>query len=543
MTQSSSSLEAFFNEWLRLNPSMAAFFGDHTHDHEYPNTLSRSYMIRFAKLVHKYKRAPQHGPAIERKMLTWVLNDSLEYLKHPIDLLPIDSHSNTILDFTFINTQMYPLKTEQDVFNILSRHRAFQDIIREMEHKMRIGMKRGIVLPKKICQRVIESIDKFVRTKGYVIDMPEKLSTLDVARKFHRFLKTSYKQSILTFLKFLKEEYLHACRDTIGLRSIPGGKALYKHDVRSLTTVETLTPEHAHALGLKEVARLIQEFKRVKTQLKFPETMSVEAFMKHMLDAPENYYKSKQEVIADFKKVKAYIDTHVVPRNFAQNVRDHEIKRVPQSMEKTSPGAFYYPPSTLNNSRPGIFYLNVRDIKECPKYATMALSLHEGKPGHHYQFQYMVDTKVPIYKMYSVDSTSFVEGWGLYAESLGNYENKPYDYFGKLTYEMFRAVRLVVDTGIHHYGWTFDQAVDYMTKHLAMSRSEIETEVERYICMPAQALCYKIGELELQQLRKQWVARFGASDKSIKEFHTRVLEDGVIPLDILKRKINMLVHK
>lgn len=538
-----SSLEAFFQDWLRLNPSMAAFFGDHSHDHEYNNTLSRSYSIKFSKLLHKYKRTPMYGPEIEKKMLSWVIKDSLEFLTHPTDLLPIDSHSNTIVDFTFVNTQMYPLKTEQDVHNILSRHQAFQEIIYDMEHKMRIGMKRGVVLPKMICNRVIESIEKFVRTKGYMIELPRNLQTLDIAVKFKSFLQTSYRRSIHAFLKFIKDEYLHACRDTIGLRYIPGGLSWYKYEVRSLTTVDTLTPEYAHRLGLKEVARLMGEFDKVKKQLKYPDTMSVETFVKHMLDAPENYYKNKQEVLADFRRVKAYIDKHVIPKNFAMNVRDHDLKQVPHSMEKTSPGAFYYPPSTLNNSRPGVFYLNLRDVKECPKYSTMTLSLHEGKPGHHYQFQYMVDTKVPIHKMYSVNSTSFVEGWGLYAESLGNYSKNPYDYFGKLTYEMFRAVRLVVDTGIHYYGWSFEQAVDYMAKHLAMSRSEIETEVERYICMPAQALCYKIGELELQKMRTKWIARYGETEKSIQAFHTCVLEDGVLPLDILKKKINIWIHK
>lgn len=173
----------------------------------------------------------------------------------------------------------------------------------------------------------------------------------------------------------------------------------------------------------------------------------------------------------------------------------------------------------------------------------MALSLHEGKPGHHFQFQYMIETKVPIYRQYAVNNIAFVEGWALYAESLGNYKNSPYEYFGKLTYELFRAVRLVVDTGIHYYNWTMEDAVAYMTRHLALSRSEIETEVFRYICIPAQAVCYKIGERRLHALKQKYLKAFGHSTQSVKDFHKYVLEDGIIPLSILERKINNLIEK
>ena len=538
-----SSLESFFHDSLKLYPSMAAFLGDRSHDTEYENTLSRSHNIRYGHLLSKYKRMELKGSPMERKMMQWVIRDAVEGQKYGTDLMPIDSHSNTIIDFTFLNTQMYPLATDEDIKNLMSRHVIFMEIMRDIQKKMTTGMKRRVVLPKMICSRVIESLEKFIKNKSYVITLPKDLQATETAKMLSFFFERKYQTALKRLLLFLKKEYIPACRDTIGVRFMPGGKSLYKYLVRSLTTLNDMTPEYAHDLGLHEVSRLKQEFEKVKRLLKYPDDMSVEAFITKMLKDPANYHKDKQALFNDFKKTQKYIDQHVIPKNFVMNVKDHEIQRVPVSMEKTSPGAFYYPPSALDGSRPGVFYLNMRNLRECPRYSTMTLSLHEGKPGHHYQFQYMVDAKLPVHKMYSINSTSFVEGWGLYAESLGNYNGKPYDYFGKLTYEMFRAVRLVVDTGIHWYGWSFDKAVNYMMQHLAMSKSEIETEVERYICMPAQALCYKIGELKLQQLRRKWIKKYGDDSESIQTFHQHILEDGVLPLDILESKIKMMIHK
>ncbi len=176
-----------------------------------------------------------------------------------------------------------------------------------------------------------------------------------------------------------------------------------------------------------------------------------------------------------------------------------------------------------------------------------ALSLHEAEPGHHYQFQYMIDAKVPIHKIFAVSGNAFVEGWALYAESLGEYDLKDklglYKYVGRLTYEMFRAVRLVVDTGMHYYGWSFAKCLRFMSKHLAMSRSEIITELERYACIPGQALAYKIGELTFQRLKKEYLQAFQHNKNAIKEFHKIVLEDGVLPLKILEDKLRRIISQ
>jgi uncharacterized protein (DUF885 family) len=312
---------------------------------------------------------------------------------------------------------------------------------------------------------------------------------------------------------------------------------MYRYLVRSMTTLD-IKPEFVHRLGFQEVKRLTDEINTVKVLLGYPSTMSLYEFNQVMIENSKNYYKNQERLMRGFKQIQKDIQEQVIPRNFYTGVEPYAIKPVPRSLEATSAGAFYYPGS---GSRKGTFFVNMRDMKENAKYNMMALSLHEGVPGHHYQFQYMIENKTPVHRQYAINGTAFVEGWALYAESLGNYKNDPYDYFGKLTYEMFRAVRLVVDSGIHYYNWTYHEAVDYMVKHVAISKSEIETEVQRYICLPGQALCYKVGERKIMSMKQKYIAVFGSGDTNIKQFHKLILEDGIIPLSLLEAKMNKII--
>lgn len=535
-----SILSDFFDEITRLYPSMRAFLGDHSLDDKFENTYVRSHTIRSGKIVSKYAKKLETCPQndIETKMLKWIVHDYRIAMRYPFDLLPLDSYENSVINFTFINKQMYPLKTIDDVKNLISRHVHFQHVIDSMITKMRIGIKKKVVLPTMICKKLIQSLKDFVKMKGYYIHLPR-----DVAFSgYDTFMHKRYKKSIQTLIRFLSQEYIKHCRETIGLYALPRGNAMYAYLIRSMTTVHDMTAEKAHQLGIDEMKRIREELEHVKVRLGYCKDIPLKEFQQHMLQDSKNYYTSKQAILKDYIQTSAKINRTIIPKYFHSNVQDHKIDTVPKSMQNTSPGAFYYPPSIIERSRPGVFYLNVRNVRENPKFSTMTLSLHEGKPGHHYQFQYMIEKNVPIHMMYSIDGTAFIEGWGLYAESLGDYKNNPYDHFGSLTYEMFRAVRLVVDTGIHHYGWSFDKAVKFMTENLAMSKTEIETEVERYICMPAQALCYKIGERTLRELREKWVNAFGDKNESIRCFHDAILESGVVPLDTLHSKIDVMIN-
>jgi uncharacterized protein (DUF885 family) len=539
----------YFTEYLSLYPSFSSFLGNRESDNDFENFLDRSHNIKYGKLMSKYSKILKdynRSSDIDIKMLKWVVKDNIEGMKYAFDLFPISSHENSVIDFTFINKTMYPLKDVKDLKNLMKRHMKFIEFIDRAIMKMKIGMKRKIVLPRIICAKVVEALTEFVNTQGYFIKLPESIlnapSNKETVQKYESFMHTTYFNAVRRIYIFMKNIYIKKCRDTIGLSNIPGGKNMYKYLLKSFTTLR-LSPEYVHNLGIKEVSRISKEMHDVKDKLGFKDIDELQSFYKTMLTDKDNFFKTDGKLMSEYKDVLTYVNKRVIPKNFKQDVDDYLIKRIPKSLEKTSAGAFYYPGSVTNTYRKGTFYINMRDLKENPKYSTMTLSLHEGKPGHHYQFQYMIEKKLPLHRMYGINGTAFVEGWALYAESLGNYKNKPYDYFGKLTYELFRAVRLVVDTGIHYYDWSFKDAVNYMVKHLAMSESEIVTEVERYICMPAQAVCYKIGERKIHSLRTRFLNSIGNTPSNLKEFHELVLEDGVIPLALIEQKIKKKISQ
>jgi uncharacterized protein (DUF885 family) len=530
-------LQDYFEEYLKLYPSFASFLGDRSKDGVWENTLDRSHNIKYGRLMKKYDKLVDKVPSrnIDMQILRWIIRDNNEGMKHPTDLLPISSFENPIIDFTFLNKTMYPLETEGDCEHLLSRSRRFADWMVNAVQKMKSGIKRRVVLPRMICQKVIDNLDKFYKNEDFIIKIPPHLvkNKDDVTDRYYNFMRSEYKKSLKSLIDFLKREYLPACRDTVGLCGMPYGKNMYKYLVRSLTTLDDITPQYIHDLGLREVSRLSREIHDVKVKLGYPKDMCLEDFYVSMLTKKTNFFSSMNELMQTYTDMQKYINNNIVKKYFKVDVEDYDIIKVPVNMQESSAGAFFYPGTALSKERKGTFYINTRDLRENPKYAVMALSLHEGKPGHHYQFQYMVEKGVPLHKIYAVNGTAFVEGWALYVESLGEYKNDPYHYFGKLTYEMFRAVRLVVDTGIHAFGWSFKDAVSYMVKHVALSGTEIETEVERYICNPAQALCYKIGEQKLLSLKHRFLKKVD----DVKRFHEFVLEDGVLPLSLLERKV------
>lgn len=405
------------------------------------------------------------------------------------------------------------------------------------------GIKNGITLPKIICEDLIRLLENYYNNKQYIIDINTKNKD-----EYVTYMTNEYSKYIAYLIYFLKNIYYPKCRDTIGLCSLPNGKAIYNYFIKSNLTFK-MDPVKIHDIGLSEVERLIKKINKLKEVLGYSSKITLQEFNNKMINDSKNYFTNVDEVLLAFKNMQDYINKHVIPNNFFTNVDDSEICNVPSYMEKTSAMAFYVYGTVYNNSRQGKVYINTRNLKEIPKYEVMSLSAHEGKPGHHYQFQYMKENNVPISRRFSVDNTTFVEGWALYAESLLDYSDNPYYYFGKLMNELFRAVRLVVDTGIHYYNWSYEQAVQYMEQYLAINKSAIETEIKRYICIPAQALCYKIGELEILKLRNKFITKFKKfSDKDkdntellIKSFHELLLSDGIIPMKLIKDKFSKII--
>jgi uncharacterized protein (DUF885 family) len=522
-----SNLELYFNDLLELNPSLASFLGRREYDNDYENPLSSEHKKKMKKIIYKYKNVPVK--TLDDEVLSYIIEEDIAQHKvKNIDLLPpLYSFENSILYFSDTNKQFYPLKTSQDFENLVKRHKKFMKFIDSCIKQMKEGMKCGVVLSKFICKRMIKILDKFYNDKSYVIEeVPEEYA--GIFKQYGRKLKE--------LIAFIKTKYLKKCINGHGLCYLPNGKNMYKFFVLQKTTTDK-TPREIHQIGLKEVARLKGELESLKTKMEFG-SLTLQQFYDKMRNDPKNYYTKSEDILQGYEDTKATIEQKIMPKYFRTQVKPYEIKAVPKEQEEGSPAAYYYPGNS--SGRAGVFYVNTKNIKENPKFNMVALTLHEGNPGHNYQFQYALDKGIQDYKVYSTDGTAYAEGWGLYAESLGDAlynqatEEGRFYYYGRLNYEMFRSLRLVVDTGIHYYGWSHKKALDYMLKYSSLEKSELDTEVERYICLPGQALAYKIGQMFISDLKTEYMKKPNAD---IKDFHDKVLENGVLPLQLLGEQL------
>lgn len=522
-----STLELYFNELLELNPSLASFLGKREYDGAYENVLSSEYKKGIQNLLSKYKNVPI--ATLDDKILRYVIKEGNDLLKvKKLDLLPVlYSFENNITDFTSSNKQFYPLETKQDFENVVKRHRKYMEFMDSCIKHMKKGAKCGVVLSKFICKRMIERLDKFYNDKSYVIDeVPEEYA--DIFKPYGRKLKE--------LIAFIKTKYLKKCINGHGLYYLPNGKNMYKFFVKQKTTTDK-SPSEIHQIGRKEVARIKSELESLKTKMGFGR-LTLSKFYDEMRNDPNNYYTTGAGVLQGYESARNAIEQTIIPKFFRTTVTPYEIKAVPKEQEDGSPGAYYYPGNS--SGRVGVFYANMSGVSKTPngnpKFNMVALTLHEGNPGHHYQFQYALDEGIPDYRTNATDGTAYSEGWGLYAESLGDglYDqttaNGRFNYYGRLNYEMFRALRLVVDTGIHYYGWSHKKALNYMLKYSSLEKSELDTEVERYICWPGQALAYKIGQMFISDLKTEYMKKPNAD---IKDFHDKVLENGILPLELL----------
>jgi uncharacterized protein (DUF885 family) len=306
-------------------------------------------------------------------------------------------------------------------------------------------------------------------------------------------------------------------------------------------TTTQMTADEIHQLGLGEVKRILGEMDQVRQQVGFKGDLP--AFFTYLKTDPKFYYTNGADLLRDYGTLKTRIDA-ALPRLFSVFPKaDYEVREVEPFRAESAAGASYQGPSA-DGSRPGIFYVNTYDLKAQPKYGMETLSLHEAAPGHHFQVSIQQElTGIPKFRRFGGDYTAYVEGWALYAESLGKelgMFTDPYQWFGRLNDEQLRAMRLVVDTGLHAKGWTREQAIRYMLDNSTLAESDVTSEVERYIAWPGQALGYKIGDLALQQLRRKAEAELGPKF-DVRDFHREVLSDGAVPMDVLEAKVERWV--
>jgi uncharacterized protein (DUF885 family) len=545
LTSRMTILDDYFGELLQIYPSLATRLGVEDSDDSYEDVISEDFNKQFKKLTKKYndRVKKSKNKTIDHVIVKWIINMYSRRHKDYLTFIPMTSYLSGVTDFTFMNQTNYTIKTNKDTLHLIQRHKIFTKRIQTYIVNMKCGIKRNITLPKIICKDLIHLLENYCNTKQYLIDINTKNKD-----SYVEYMNNEYAKDIKHLTHFLRNTYYPKCRNTIGLCALPDGKSIYNYFIRYHLTFK-MSPVKIHQIGLSEVDRIVKKIHKLKEELGYSNSLTLQEFNNRMIKDPQNYYNDSNEVMYAFKNMQDYINRKVMTNNFFANVEDYEIHTVPTYMEKTAALAFYVSGTVFNDSRKGMVYINTRNLHEIPKYEVMALSAHEGKPGHHYQFRYMKETNVSESRQCVVNNTTFVEGWALYAESLLDYSDKPYYYFGKLTLELFRATRLVVDTGIHYYNWTYDQAVEYMSKYVAMDRSAIEIEVKRYICIPAQALCYKIGELEILKLRDKFFKRFKKFSQTskenenllIKSFHELLLSDGILPMELIKDKFSKII--
>ena len=499
-----TDLERFFNDVVALTPSLASYLGQRSSDDKFENSLGPEYTAKYDALLAKYaSRKNKLSSTVEDRVLAWTLDDEAARAKFRFELMPMTSFENMVLNLLFQERELYAKASPESAE---SRHRDMALKIDQAVENMREGMKRGLVVPRRIAKKMLASTEAATE------------------------LVPGTEWATARLIAFLKKEYVQACPPkALGYCDLPGGKAMYKHLVRSNTTLP-LSPEEVHAYGVEEVSRLKKAFTRLSKSMFPMEKMALGDFYARVMLDPREYLQGTKETLQAYRRVRARVQK-TFKANFEYVLKkDYEIKAVSKDMESTSPAAFYMP-STYDQSYTGTFYVNARDPLGNPLYSMYALSLHEG--FHHYQFQCMVEKKVPAHMIYFVDSVAYTEGIALYAEGLGDYDDDR-ERFGAYVMEMLRAVRLVVDTGVHWYGWSWKKSLAYMVKHLPLPRADLETELERYVCLPGQALCYSIGRRTFVELRDAFL-RDGRG--SIRDFHTLLLEDGVLPLQVLKEKL------
>ena len=439
-----------------------------------------------------------------------------------------------------------PYNSLADYANGLKRNRDFAANVDEAIRQWRKGMVEGVVDTKLTVRNMIEQLDSQLKLApedspywGPIKNFPASIGAADRVR-----LTGEYRDSIANVIypaltrmrSFLEDQYLPRARAGVGEMYMKGGDRLYRYQVQSTTTLP-MTPEQIHRLGLSEVDRIMGEFEKVRQEIGFQGT--IHQFFDYMRTDPKFAPKSREQIEQDYARIKAAVEAKV-PQYFSLVPKTPLVIRpYPPYREKFEAGGSY-DSGTPDGSRPGTFYFNAYDLPSRFTWEETTLFLHEGEPGHHFQISLAQENNaLPAFMRFG-GNTAYVEGWALYSETMGydmGFYKDPVQRFGTLNDEMLRAMRLVVDTGIHTKGWTRDQAIEYMLSHSGESRTDATAEVERYIAIPSQAVAYKVGALTIQRLRKKAQDALGPKF-DIREFHAQVLNSGALPLEILEEKID-----
>ena len=554
-------MDEYFETSLKLNPLFASSIGDHRYDAELSVSISDDHRAKeTAAITDALNRIHRLGCTdLPESDLYTCLTFKTE-LQNELDLLTVDldpwmsfnQFSSFFLDFAEVasGSSYVTFDQENDYRNFLSRMKKMPEMLAETEAKMREGLKRKVVIPRALATKAIKQLKNILPSKieesvfykplthfpKTIPESTQKAISLEYAKTIQDTVYPAYQH----LLRFVEKTYLPHCRRTSGVASLPGGKAYYLALVKNHTTT-ALSPDAIMDVGLKEVERITHEFEAVKKELNYPGTL-VEFFKSLRTDKALYPFTTHESVLEAYSKIHQTLLTHIPEHFHLVPKAKFEIREVEKFKAETA-GESYQNPSA-DGTRPGIFWVPIPDPAKYPKKSMEALFLHEAIPGHHFQISIQQELDLPRYRRFN-GNNAFVEGWGLYAESLGSelglYQD-PYSRIGRLEYEMHRALRLVVDTGIHWKGWSREKAIDYCLMHEPMGKADIIAEVERYMAIPGQALAYKLGELKIQELKR--LAKNELQDQfNEPEFHDVILEDGPLPLSVLETKMKAWIER
>jgi uncharacterized protein (DUF885 family) len=541
---------------LEQEPLFATSVGEHRYNHLLPSVSQADSARRNAAQIAFLKRLDQ----IERDKLSTGDRNSFDILRRQITedlaefdfgshLMPITQRTGFHIGFPELPKEV-PLGTLADFENYIARLRGFGDYVDGHIGLMRQGLVAERMLPAIAWEGWQQSVDAQITDdpRSSLLYEPLKELPTAVPAGEHDRLRAEAREAISStvvpgyrrFRKFMAQEYVPGGRDSIGISAVAGGRDFYRHRVRKYTTLD-LSPEEVHQTGLVEVKRIRAEMDQIIRRVKFEGDF--EAFTKFLREDPQFYADSKEELLKEVSFALKKMDGQL-PTLFRRLPRmPYGLREVPEYIAPRTTAAYYQRP-TGDGAKAGFYYMNTYNLKSRPLFTVEALSLHEAVPGHHLQLALQQEIEdLPHFRRFG-GFTAFIEGWALYAERLGlevGFYEDPYSDFGRLTMEIWRACRLVVDTGIHFKGWTREQAIDFMSSNSAMSLHNIRAEVDRYITWPGQALAYKTGEMKIRQLRQQAEAKLGARF-DVRAFHEVVLGSGAVPLDVLEANVEAWIE-
>jgi len=576
-TSASQTLATIFEEYYqfkdRINPIEATKGGNFQYNEYIANYISDAYQT---DLIAEYstflERLAQIDPAqlsqadlLSMKVMQWDCEVKLEGLQNPLVITTSPIYNLPSFELTpLIQVQslhlyvaqlgaggsVHPFNTVKDYEDWLKRLDDYIAFLDTSIANMKEGIAKGIVLPKVLTEKTIVQLEEFI-TKPVeehlffrpIQSMPEGISQSDrdrLAGEYQNVIETKLRPKYTELKQFLVAEYLPVCRTTSGIGALPNGAATYNYLIK-LHTTTNLTADEIHELGKREVERILVEMEEAKNQIGFKG--DIKAFLEFIRNSPEQMpFQDPQEVIANFNQIKEKINDKF-DQVFELTPKADFVVRRTEAFREASASAEYVP-GTKDASRPGIFYVPIPNVSKYNKFADEALFLHEAIPGHHYQLSLQQENKALPKFLHPESLGVFVEGWALYAESLGkelDLYDDPIQYFGMLSMEMHRAIRLVVDTGMHSKGWTREQAIQYSLDHEAESEASIISEIERYMATPGQALSYKMGQIKIRTLRTKAEQKLGAQF-DVRAFHSQVLNSGSLPLVLLEEKIENWIN-